>query len=100
MKPAILGDKFVYVTGGSLDDRPESAPDGSIFQDDSTGYQYWHLGGEWRLANFEGLSTDIKPTNVPINAWFHETDTDKHYQFDGTNWNYIEVSNEPPPEGM
>ena len=36
---------------------------------------------------YEGESTDVKPSDVPVNTEFHELDTDKKYYYDGTNWN-------------
>ena len=36
---------------------------------------------------YEGLSSDTKPSNVPVNTEFHELNTDKIYYFDGENWN-------------
>lgn len=38
-------------------------------------------------ARFIGLSTDTKPTGVPIGSTFIETDTrDDYVTYDGTNW--------------
>ena len=36
---------------------------------------------------YEGLSTDTKPSDVPVNTEFHELNTDKTYYFDGEEWN-------------
>ncbi len=37
--------------------------------------------------NFVGLSTDTKPTGVPVGSDFYETDTqDRYLTYDGTNW--------------
>lgn len=96
--PAITGNTMVYVTGSTLNDRPEIAPEGSIFQDDSTGFQYWVKNGIWYQANFKGLSTDVKPTDVVSYAWFHETDTNKDYQFINSIWVYQSESISPTPE--
>jgi hypothetical protein len=95
-KAAIVNDTFVYVTGQSLDDRPESAPEDSIFQDDSTGEQYWVKGGVWVLANHKGASTDTKPKDAVENAWYYEEDTRKDYQFIKGEW--VFVSTRPTPE--
>ena len=35
---------------------------------------------------YEGLSTDTKPTDVPVNTLFHELNTDKFFFWDGENW--------------
>ena len=35
---------------------------------------------------YEGLSTDTKPVNVPANATFLETDTSNTYLYNGTSW--------------
>ena len=35
---------------------------------------------------YEGLSTDTKPTDVPVNTLFHELNTDTFYFWDGENW--------------
>lgn len=37
-------------------------------------------------ANYMGLSTDSKPTNVEVNTLFLELDTGDFYYFDGTTW--------------
>ena len=34
----------------------------------------------------QGLSSDTKPTDVPDNCIFEETDTQSYYWFDGTTW--------------
>lgn len=37
-----------------------------------------------------GLSTDTKPTNVPVNSIFIETDTQSQFLFDGSStWNNL-----------
>jgi hypothetical protein len=97
-KPAIIGDTFVYVVGQTIDDRPEIAPEGSIFQDDSTGFQHWVRGGVWKLANHMGLSTDVKPTDdtIPDGAWFYEEDTRTDYRFLGGVWTFENIR--PTPE--
>ena len=95
--PAITGDNMVYISGQSLDDRPEMCPEGSIFQDDSTGFQYWVRSGVWYQANFKGLSTDIKPIDVVAYAWFHEEDTDEDYQFINSVW-VLQPKAEPIPD--
>lgn len=41
-----------------------------------------------------GLSTDTKPTTVPIGTVFYETDTAKEYVFDGTSWSIIQGASE------
>lgn len=41
---------------------------------------YVHIGNE----NYQGLSTDTKPTNVPSNATAYETDTYTTYKADGS----------------
>lgn len=38
-------------------------------------------------ANYDCLSTDVKPLDKDINSIMHELDTDKYYYFDGTQWN-------------
>jgi hypothetical protein len=43
------------------------------------------LGADVR--NYIGLSTDTKPTGVPIMSTFYEYDTRRIYiTYDGTNW--------------
>lgn len=37
-------------------------------------------------AEYMGLSTDTKPTNLGTNALFLELDTGDFYYFDGENW--------------
>ena len=37
-------------------------------------------------ADYMGLSTDTKPTNVPVNTLFLELDTGDFYYYDGTEW--------------
>lgn len=39
------------------------------------------------IQNFIGLSTDTKPSSVPVGSTFWEYDTNKNYiNYDGTNW--------------
>ena len=40
----------------------------------------------YRANEIQGLSTDTKPTLVPTNTAFFETDTLRTYNYDGTNW--------------
>ena len=40
----------------------------------------------YRANEIQGLSTDTKPTLVPTNTAFFETDTLRTYNFNGTNW--------------
>lgn len=40
-------------------------------------------------ADYRGLSTDIKPTDVDVNSIYLELDTGNFYYFDGTTWNKI-----------
>lgn len=37
-------------------------------------------------ADYMGLSTDNKPTDVAVNSLFLELDTGYFYYFDGENW--------------
>lgn len=37
-------------------------------------------------AIYQGLSTDDKPENVPVNTQFEELDTGDTYYFDGEAW--------------
>jgi hypothetical protein len=37
-------------------------------------------------ADYMGLSTDTKPTDVAVNSLFLELDTGYFYYFDGENW--------------
>lgn len=39
--------------------------------------------------DLRGVSTDVKPTNAPVNTIFYELDTDKKYYFDGEAWQEI-----------
>lgn len=39
--------------------------------------------------DFNGLSTDEKPTNCAVNSLFLELDTGNFYYFDGIEWNQI-----------
>lgn len=39
--------------------------------------------------DFNGLSTDEKPTNCGVNSLFLELDTGNFYYFNGTEWNQI-----------
>ena len=34
----------------------------------------------------QGLSSDTKPTDVPVGNEFEQTNDRKFYQFDGTDW--------------
>lgn len=39
------------------------------------------------IRRWIGLSSDIKPTGVPIMSYFYEYDTREWYvSYDGTNW--------------
>lgn len=40
-------------------------------------------------ANYVGLSTDNKPTNVAENSMFLELDTGDFYYFDGSDWQKV-----------
>lgn len=40
-------------------------------------------------CQYEGLSTDSKPTDVPVNSMFLELDTGDFYYFDGTSWSKV-----------
>ena len=66
-------------------------------------------------ANLEGLSTDQKPTDVPVNTEFRELDTNCRFYFTGTAWeeipssgggggtgtsNYNELENKPQIAGV
>lgn len=45
------------------------------------------------IQRFIGLSSDIKPTGVPIGSEFFELNTGKTYvAYDGTNWILFGVS--------
>jgi hypothetical protein len=37
-------------------------------------------------ADLKGLSTDTKPTDVPVNTLFLELDTGCFFYFNGTEW--------------
>ena len=42
------------------------------------------------IERFLGLSTDTKPTSVPIGSEFYEYDSrDLYVTYDGTNWERI-----------
>jgi len=43
-----------------------------------------------KATKLTGLSSDTKPTNVPTNVTFYETDTKVTFLFDGSDW--IEIS--------
>ena len=44
-------------------------------------------------GRFIGLSTDTKPTGVPVGSFLWEYDTDDTYvTYDGTNWAVYTVS--------
>jgi hypothetical protein len=38
------------------------------------------------IPRFFGLSTDTKPTGVPVASTFTETDTQEEFVYDGANW--------------
>ena len=38
------------------------------------------------IPRFFGLSTDTKPTGVPVGSTFTETDTQEEFVYDGANW--------------
>ena len=40
-------------------------------------------------ANYNGLSTDTKPTNAPVNSIFTELDTNTDYYFTGETWEKV-----------
>lgn len=40
-------------------------------------------------CQYEGLSTDTKPTEVDVNALFFELDTGDFYYFDGSQWSKV-----------
>lgn len=40
-------------------------------------------------ADYMGLSTDTKPTNVSVNSLFLELDTGDFYYFDGDSWEKV-----------
>lgn len=40
-------------------------------------------------ADYVGLSTDEKPTNVSVNSLFLELDTGDFYYYDGTAWEKV-----------
>jgi hypothetical protein len=44
-----------------------------------------HLGNQ----SYQGLTADIKPTNVPAGAIFRDTQTDIVYEFNGSSWDII-----------
>jgi hypothetical protein len=44
-----------------------------------------HLGNN----NYEGLTSDTKPTNVPAGALFRDTQLDIIWEFNGTTWDII-----------
>ncbi len=48
------------------------------------------LSHETNYMEFEGLSTDDKPTeDVGVNSKFYELDTGDTYYFDGDNWSKV-----------
>ena len=40
-------------------------------------------------CQYEGLSTDTKPTEADVNALFLELDTGDFYYFDGSQWSKV-----------
>ena len=40
-------------------------------------------------ASYVGLSTDDKPTDVPVNSIFTELDTNTSYYFTGEGWEQV-----------
>ncbi len=40
-------------------------------------------------CRYEGLSTDTKPTDVPVNSIFWSLDENKEYYFDGSSWSAV-----------
>lgn len=40
-------------------------------------------------ADYMGLSTDEKPTNVSVNSLFLELDTGDFYYYDGDSWEKV-----------
>lgn len=40
-------------------------------------------------TSYQGLSTDVKPTEATINSLFLELDTGDFYYFDGENWQKV-----------
>ena len=40
-------------------------------------------------VTYEGLSTDDKPTDVPVNTRFYELDTNTEYYYDGDDWSKV-----------
>jgi hypothetical protein len=40
-------------------------------------------------AIYQGLSTDDKPENVPVNTQFEEFDTGDTYYYDGETWSKV-----------
>ena len=43
----------------------------------------------YKASRIEGLSGDTKPTNVPANREFFETDTGLFYNFNGSTWDQV-----------
>jgi len=39
-----------------------------------------------------GLSSDTKPTSVPTNFMFIETDNLRIWMFDGASWNVLQIT--------
>jgi len=48
-----------------------------------------NLGASWQSPHYEyrGLSTDTKPTDVPVNSTFRELDTGASFYFSDGEWN-------------
>ena len=41
------------------------------------------------VVTYEGLSTDDKPDNVPVNTRFYELDTKDEYYYTGETWSKV-----------
>lgn len=47
------------------------------------------------IRNYVGLSSDSKPTGIPVGSVFFESDTRLiHKTYDGTNWIQFEEDND------
>ena len=46
----------------------------------------------YTLQQYEGISTDTKPTDVPNGSRFLELDTDKVYMFDADSSSWLEYT--------
>ena len=42
-----------------------------------------------QTADYIGLSTDTKPSDVPVNTYFLENDTGDLYYYTGESWNKV-----------